>query len=95
MSADRRVHPFWTVLMLGACSLVLAADDELPKIEFVEYLGLWEESDEDWLIFDAEGDGEGKGETQIAESDDDDDAVWLPRLQVPQADDAAEKDDES
>ena len=38
-------------VMLMGCSLVLAADDELPDAEFIEYLGLWEESDEDWLIF--------------------------------------------
>ena len=38
-------------LLLG-CSLVLAADAEIPEPEFLEYLGLWEESDEDWLIFD-------------------------------------------
>lgn len=38
-------------LLLG-CSLVLAADDEAPDAEFLEYLGLWEESDADWLIFD-------------------------------------------
>jgi len=38
--------------MLLGCSLVLAADDEVPDAEFLEYLGLWEESDEDWLIFD-------------------------------------------
>ena len=89
MSASSRARPVWTALLLGACSLVLAADDELPKIEFLEYLGLWEESDEDWLIF------EGEGEELTVESDDDDDAVWLPRLQVPQADDAVEIDDEN
>ena len=38
--------------LLMGCSLVLAADDEVPDAEFLEYLGLWEESDEDWLIFD-------------------------------------------
>lgn len=37
-------------LLLG-CGAVLAADDEAPDAEFLEYLGLWEESDEDWLIF--------------------------------------------
>jgi len=37
-------------LMMG-CSLVLAADDEVPDAEFLEYLGFWEESDEEWLIF--------------------------------------------
>ena len=38
--------------LLMGCSLVLAADDEIPDVDFLEYLGLWEESDEDWLIFD-------------------------------------------
>jgi len=38
-------------LLLG-CSLVLAADEEIPDPDFLEYLGTWEESDEDWLIFD-------------------------------------------
>ena len=37
-------------LALG-CSLGLAAGDELPEVEFLEYLGIWEGSDEDWLIF--------------------------------------------
>jgi len=48
--------PVKEAVMLGSllmsCSLVLAADDEVPDTEFLEYLGLWEESDEDWLIFD-------------------------------------------
>ena len=39
--------------LLISCSLVLAADEELPDAEFLEYLALWEESDEEWLIFDA------------------------------------------
>ncbi len=39
-------------LLLTGCSLVLAADDEIPEVEFLEYLGLWEQSDEDWLMFD-------------------------------------------
>ena len=37
--------------LLIACSLLVAADEELPEIEFIEYLGLWEESDEDWTMF--------------------------------------------
>ena len=37
--------------LLAACSLVVAADEELPEIEFIEYLGLWEESDEDCTMF--------------------------------------------
>ena len=49
MSARRTL--FAGALLLG-CSLVLAADEEQPDVEFLEYLGLWEESDEEWLIFD-------------------------------------------
>lgn len=37
--------------MLTLCSLVVVADEELPEIEFIEYLGLWEESDEEWIMF--------------------------------------------
>ena len=29
------------------------AEEEQPDMEFLEYLGSWEESDEDWLLFDA------------------------------------------
>ena len=49
MSASR--HIVTGALLLG-CSLVLAADEELPDVEFLEYLGSWEEADEEWLIFD-------------------------------------------
>lgn len=38
--------------LLGSCSLLLAADDETPEMEFFEYLGMWEESDEEWLFFE-------------------------------------------
>jgi hypothetical protein len=38
--------------MLLGCGLTLAEDEEIPDAEFLEYLGLWEESDEDWLLFD-------------------------------------------
>ena len=37
-------------LLFGA-SLALAADEEMPDPEFLEYLGTWAESDEDWQIF--------------------------------------------
>jgi len=36
--------------LVGATSGVSAENDELPDIEFLEYLGSWEESDEDWLL---------------------------------------------
>ena len=28
---------------------MVAADEELPEMDFLEYLGMWEESDEEWL----------------------------------------------
>lgn len=36
--------------LLGLSGGVTAGDDELPDVEFLEYLGSWEESDEDWLL---------------------------------------------
>ncbi|MGI9222566.1 MAG: hypothetical protein ACR2QS_16180 [Woeseiaceae bacterium] len=47
MSAKRALGAF----LLCICSVVVVADEELPEIEFLEYLGLWEESDEDWVMF--------------------------------------------
>jgi len=69
------------VLLTGSlllCSLVLAADDEIPDMEFLEYLGSWEESDEEWLIF------AGASDTTEEERSD----------PVPQGEESAEKDDE-
>lgn len=41
-----------STLLLG-CSVVLAAEEEvIPDPDFLEYLGMWDESDEDWIIFD-------------------------------------------
>lgn len=69
------------ILLTGSlllCSLVLAADDEIPDMEFLEYLGSWEESDEEWLIFAG-----AKDNTEEERSD-----------PVPQGEESAEKDDE-
>ena len=68
-------------LLLGACGMVLAADNELPEAEFLEYLGSWEESDEEWLIFDIDG-----GQ-MVAESDERIDPA-------PEGEESAEEDDE-
>ena len=35
-------------LLLVGSGVVCAAEEEVPDIEFLEYLGMWEESDEDW-----------------------------------------------
>ena len=36
---------------LLTCAGISAADEEQPDLELLEYLGSWEESDEDWLMF--------------------------------------------
>ena len=47
-----KVAILWGLL---GCSAIVAADDEvMPDIEFLEYLGSWEESDEDWVVLAAE-----------------------------------------
>lgn len=45
---------FGTLLM--ACAVLAAAEAEMPDIEFLEYLGLWEDSDEDWTMFASSAD---------------------------------------
>jgi len=46
------------VLAFGAAGTVLAADAGEPDMEFVEYLGLWEETDEEWLMVEQQMDDE-------------------------------------
>ena len=55
MSADKRQPEiaFKVAVLWGlfGCSGVVVADDEaMPAMEFLEYLGSWEESDEDWVL---------------------------------------------
>lgn len=53
-SADKPDFVLGVAVLWGlfGCSGVVMADDEQPDMEFLEYLGSWEESDEDWLLFD-------------------------------------------
>ena len=46
MSVDRKV---WLAALLLGTAGVVAADEELPDMDFLEYLRMWEESDEEWL----------------------------------------------
>ncbi len=62
MSADRHtLIPVALACGLFASGSAQAGDDsveeeaELPDMEFLEYLGSWEESDEDWLILSESG----------------------------------------
>ena len=54
-------------------------EEELPEAEFLEYLGLWEESDEDWLLLDEEA---------LADNDERTDPV-------PEGEESTESEDES
>ena len=53
MSADRTAV-LWLAICCGLLSAGVASaaeEQELPDLEFLEYLGSWEASDEDWVIF--------------------------------------------
>lgn len=80
MSADVRERRLPIVALLLASTVALAADSELPEMEFLEYLGMWEESDDEWLVF-AEGDA------VKADSDERNDPA-------PQGEESTEQDDE-
>jgi hypothetical protein len=58
-SAERPGYVLSVAVLWGllGCGGVAMADDEQPDMELLEYLGSWEESDEDWLLFDVR-DGE-------------------------------------
>ena len=52
MLAKRTLEALTCGILLGSSVLVCADDKDVPEMEFLEYLGMWEESDEDWLILD-------------------------------------------
>ncbi len=53
MSLARRQSRGLAVLCgLALAGWAQAADEELPDLEFLEYLGTWDGSDEEWLLFD-------------------------------------------
>lgn len=78
MSAERSFGAIVCGFAVCSGAVALAADDEPPDTEFLEYLGMWDESDEDWLVLD---------ETISAEKVEQSD----PR---PSVEESSEKDDE-
>ncbi len=76
MSASKPVL-LGALLLFGG--LVQGADDEMPDEDFLEYLGSWEESDEDWLMFE---------EPKTTENEERTDPV-------PDGEESTEKEDES
>ena len=77
MSAERVVALLIGALCLGTTALA-EEEEPPPDAEFLEYLGMWEETDEDWLILD---------EAQAAEMDKRSDPV-------PEGEESREDDDE-
>jgi hypothetical protein len=74
MSADKRtsvrfarVAVLWG--LMGTGGLVIADDAEAPDLEFLEYLGSWEESDEDWVLLAADAAVKKESEEQEEEVD--------------------------
>jgi len=76
MSADHALGAMVFGLVLCG-GVVCAAEEELPDIELLEYLGMWEESDEVWLILDEvitadneeQGDPAPEGEESVENDD--------------------------
>lgn len=78
MSADRAYRAILCGLLLCA-GLGFAEEVEAPEVDFLEYLGMWEESDEDWQILE---------ETLTADNEERTDPV-------PEGEESTEKEDES
>ena len=66
-------------LCTASATAAAATEKEEPEVDFLEYLGMWEESDEDWLILD---------ETTIADNEERSDPA-------PDGEESTEKEDES
>ena len=49
MSPDRRIAVLACALCMGTAVFAAEEMEELDA-EFLEYLGMWEESDEEWLL---------------------------------------------
>ncbi|MGB5489541.1 MAG: hypothetical protein WBM76_01815 [Woeseiaceae bacterium] len=77
--ADYSIGAVMCGLLLVGNGVVCAAEEEVPDIEFLEYLGMWEESDEDWLLL------EGTMAAEVEEGSD----------SVPQGEESTEEEDES
>ena len=52
MSARAVCRSALQLLAFGAAAMASAAEDEEPEMELLEYLGLWEETDEEWLMME-------------------------------------------
>ena len=79
MSAERAMRAMLLGLAMCGTDLAVAADEEAPELEFLEYLGMWEETDEDWVMLE---------ETMAAGNDERSDPA-------PEGEESTENEDES
>lgn len=89
MSGKGRHSVAGTGLLIAVALLTSAAlaTDEIPDAEFLEYLGSWSESDEDWLLFSEIAKDPDRAQTA---ADD------IKRIDpAPGGDESTESDDES
>ncbi len=73
-------------LLIGSAALagaVAAEEEQEPDMAFLEYLGMWEETDEEWQLFD-----ESMDEEAVAENEERSDPV-------PKGKESQESEDES
>ena len=73
----------WLCGFAMCVSLAVSAeteDEDIPEMDFLEYLGMWEETDEDWELLN---------EPAVAENDDE------RSDPVPEGKESTEKEDES
>ena len=79
MSAKRTLEALTCGILLGGSGLVCADEENVPEMEFLEYLGMWEVSDEDWQLLEAE--------MKVVHEEGND--------PLPEGEESVEKDDES
>jgi hypothetical protein len=68
--------------LFGYGDVTLADEQEVPDLEFLEYLGSWDESDEDWVLFTNDGDEQERPDDE-------------QRQPAPQGEKVAELEDEN
>ena len=52
MSARRRLAVLMPGALLIAFAAVAAAEEDAPDPAFLEYLGMWDRSDDEWLVLE-------------------------------------------
>ncbi len=50
--ANDALRSLMCTVVLCASANARAEEAELPDMDFLEYLGMWEESDEEWLLLE-------------------------------------------